>query len=174
MDNYDWINLKLKYKWDNKYCEKFSDYLKNSYEALNEIKKWLEAGLIESTGAKLQEMYINAAKHTLNKNTKSKNTRGIPKNGLIKSVKLVNLAERNTKTHAIHSYKKNLKTNTGSTKQTQGVQNKHREYKTDTGSTKQTQGVQNQHREYKRKCQSNRYKFWQTKFNLIEKSLNNP
>ena len=57
--------MKTRFKWDKKDKEKFVNKLKESQNEIEEISQRLDAHLIESTGKKIQELYFNAAKHSL-------------------------------------------------------------------------------------------------------------
>ena len=64
-DTYNWNNLKTKFKWNPKNKKAFVDGFKNNVNDLDEISQRLEAGLIDSTGEKIQNLYMKVAKLTL-------------------------------------------------------------------------------------------------------------
>ena len=53
-DSYNWKPLKTKFKWDKEEKKKFENVLQNSTTEIDEISQRIEAGLIESSGVKLQ------------------------------------------------------------------------------------------------------------------------
>ena len=63
-DEYKWKNLKPVFKWDNNKIMQFSIFLQNSNDLINVIQQRLEAGLIDSSGEKIQQLFLKAAKHT--------------------------------------------------------------------------------------------------------------
>ena len=72
MDKYKWKNIQNRYRWDDKNKKTFVNKLKDSREEIDDISQRIDAGLIESTGKKIQELYIKVAKKTLQKKS-SKN-----------------------------------------------------------------------------------------------------
>ena len=63
-DTYKWTKLKPKFKWDNEKINKFCNTLQNSIDEIEDIKKRIEAGLIKSTGEKIQDIFNKAANYT--------------------------------------------------------------------------------------------------------------
>ena len=50
-------------RWDDSLKPLFSNYLEKDSEGINDINQRIEAGLIGSTGIKLQEFFMQAAKN---------------------------------------------------------------------------------------------------------------
>ena len=82
---YNWLKLPQTYKWNEEYKDKFLNSINSDeiLKILEEIEQLLEAGLIESSGNKIQELFIKIAHISLepscqkeinikNKNIKSK------------------------------------------------------------------------------------------------------
>lgn len=93
-DNYKWEILQNKFIWDENQKTHFINYLENDNDRISDIKQRIEAGLIGSTGNKIQELFNQAAQNVLiekhEKNLQTK-TIGIKeeltrKDGLIKNV----------------------------------------------------------------------------------------
>ena len=61
IDDYNWLKLKNKIEWNDQYAKRFNEFLSNCTESINEIKQRLEAGLIESSGILIQQLFSNAA-----------------------------------------------------------------------------------------------------------------
>ena len=70
-DNYAWNPLLEKFKWDKNSREKFSKSLKNCSSEINDISQRIEAGLIDSTGDKLQNLFLKAAESSLKASSKN-------------------------------------------------------------------------------------------------------
>ena len=66
-DKYKWKPLGVKYKWDKNNKKKFIDALKNSDNLINDISQRIEAGLIDSTGEKIQKLFLDADEISLGK-----------------------------------------------------------------------------------------------------------
>ena len=64
-DNYNWKKLKTRYKWDNRRKDQFCDNLAHSTVEIEDIKQRIDAGLIKSTGEKVQNIFTKAADHSL-------------------------------------------------------------------------------------------------------------
>ena len=64
-ESYCMMKLNKPFKWDNKNSFKFSQGLQNSVAEIDEIKQRIEAGLINSSGKKLQELFFNTGKNLL-------------------------------------------------------------------------------------------------------------
>ena len=68
-DDYKWKPRGILYKWDANNAQNFIKTLTASTEEIKEISQRIEAGLVHSTGEKIQQLFINAAKISLkNKN----------------------------------------------------------------------------------------------------------
>ena len=65
-DKYKWKPLGVRYKWDNKSKMKFTEALKNC-DIINDISQRIEGGLIDSTGEKIQKLFVDAAKISLDR-----------------------------------------------------------------------------------------------------------
>ena len=81
-ENYKWLKLPNKYKWDDKYAKVFKETLnsKKLESIIVEAEQRLRAGLIESTGIKIQDIFQVTADSCLKTNnninqrsTKNKN-----------------------------------------------------------------------------------------------------
>ena len=68
-NNYQWLNRKLEYKWDKNSPEKFQQALKSTkvIELITSCNHRIEAGLIESSGELLQQIFHEAAEISLQK-----------------------------------------------------------------------------------------------------------
>ena len=121
-----------------------------------EISQRIDAGLIESTGAKIQELFTLVADETLEtKNTKNKVDNKVNKN-----------------------WKKKKKTKKWFDKECQSLKsevnksakNKHRDPHNNVLRNVYHQKL----KDYKSKCKGKRFQFWQNKLSEVENSLNNP
>ena len=65
IDNYKWKKLQTRFKWNKKSIKTFGNNLLASQNDIDEISQRIDAGLIESTGEKIQNLYFNVAKKTL-------------------------------------------------------------------------------------------------------------
>ena len=63
-DRYKWNKL-TRFKWNKKNKMKFCTSLLLNENYIDEISQRIEAGLIESTGVKIQNLYLKVAKMTL-------------------------------------------------------------------------------------------------------------
>ena len=75
-DNYNWKSRGTLYEWDIRNKRNFYNKLMSSKREIEEITQHIDAGLIHSTGEKIQQLFINTAKKTL----KSKKNKRISKN----------------------------------------------------------------------------------------------
>ena len=74
-DNYDWETLQNNFIWNDTLKSSFSTSLGNNLEELSDIKQRIEAGLIRSTGEKIQNLFVQTANKVLTqKHVKSKQT----------------------------------------------------------------------------------------------------
>ena len=64
-ENYDWETLPNNFVWDDTLKSSFSTNLGNNQEILSDIKQRIEAGLIRSTGEKIQNLFILTANKVL-------------------------------------------------------------------------------------------------------------
>ena len=71
-DKYNWHPLKDSFKWDIKKKTKYVETLKSCVNEIEEISQRIEAGLINSTGDKLQKLLVYAAKSSLDKRSINK------------------------------------------------------------------------------------------------------
>ena len=58
-DKYKWNKLQTRFKWDKTNHKKFVKNLRERQTEIDEISQRIEAGLIESTGNKIQELYFD-------------------------------------------------------------------------------------------------------------------
>ena len=65
VDKYKWKKLKSRFKWDSVNKDKFVNCLRASDKEIEEISQRLDAGLIESTGRRIQDLFLNAAEKSL-------------------------------------------------------------------------------------------------------------
>ena len=72
-DEYNWKKLKTRFKWDKKNIKMFINNFKVKEREIDEISQRVEAGLIESTGQKIQKLYFDVAKNTLEQTGTNKN-----------------------------------------------------------------------------------------------------
>ena len=109
-DTYKWNSLKTRVKWNTKNKNKFISVLQNSDEAINDIIQRIEAGLIESTGEKIEKLFINVAETSLErreilkknwKKRKKSNKNGVMKNAMIQNMKYAVSEDKNMKTRKI-------------------------------------------------------------------------
>ena len=75
-DSYNWLKLPNKYKWDKKQATIFKEtlYSEKIEKIVTETEQLLEAGLIESTGIKIQEIFRQTADNCLVKSNSKENT----------------------------------------------------------------------------------------------------
>ena len=90
-DNYQWNKI-TRFKWNKKDTTKFALNLLKCQNEIDEISQRIDAGLIESTGEKIQNLYFKVAKNTLeqkkNKIPEKKTGKSVEKrkSGSIKNV----------------------------------------------------------------------------------------
>ena len=87
-ETYNWLKLPNKYKWEEKHTEKYKRVLDSEEirRLIFQAEQSLEAGLIESTGSKIQNIFIQAAEMCLNRtNPKLK---GVNKNKNMNKTKI--------------------------------------------------------------------------------------
>ena len=148
-DDYNWNRLNDKFKWSNKNKRKFSEIMGKNEKAINEICQRIEAGLIDSTGQKIQELFINTAKVTLERKVyPNKNWKRRKKS------------------------KKWFDNNCDKLKhEVRGAGKDRLQY---PDNTLLKSKYHEKLKEYKRTCKSKRYFFWQNKCTDMENSLNDP
>ena len=150
LDTYPWKKLNSKYKWDNEKRKIFSETFTNYTEDLNEISQRIDAGLIKSTGEKIQNLYKKVAEKVLK--AKSKTPSKVCTNKKGNQKKWFDNECRKAKSEV-----------------RKAGRNKYNDPKDNLLRTKYHEKL----REYKSKCKSKRYNFWQNKFNILENSLTN-
>ena len=146
-DDYDWIPIENNYIWDDKKSEEFRNCLDLSHEVIGEIRQRLDAGLIDSSGKLLQELFIVAAANTLEKKKSSKkNTNNATKkwfdrdcNKLKKETRKLGREKNNDPSNIFLREKYNEKL-----------------------------------KQYKSNCKSKRHAYWQNVFVEIGKALQDP
>ena len=69
-DEYKWNPLNPRFKWDNRNKQSFSNALKNENNLIEDILQRIEAGLIDSSGEKIQQLYMNATEIALERTKK--------------------------------------------------------------------------------------------------------
>ena len=119
----------------------------SNVNAINDISQRIEAGIIESTGEKIQNLFMNAAKKSMEVIGKNNQKRKKSK----KSKKWFD--------KECHDLKHNVR---------ELGRKKHENPRNNFLRTKYHEKL----KEFKRNCKSKRYHFWQSKFNDIENSLN--
>ena len=149
VDNYNWRPLKTKFKWNNENKRKFENTIKNCTNEIEEISQRIEAGLIESTGVKLQELFTRAAHQSLQ----------------IKNCKMDKNWKKRKKSkkwfdNECHALKTEVR---------QSAKAKHKDPHNNLLRSKYHEKLKS----YKQKCKSKRYNYWQNKLNEVENSLNN-
>ena len=88
-ETYNWLKLPNKYKWEENQVDKYKKVLDSDEikMLISQAEQTLEAGLIESTGSKIQDIFIQAADICLNvSNPKIKEV--VNKNNNIKKKKI--------------------------------------------------------------------------------------
>ena len=145
-DNYAWIKLKTNFKWDNNRSQKFAEYLEKSNDEIAEIEQRIEAGLVTSSGEKIQKLFLNSAKKAFDKTAEKVKNRKNSKKWFNKTCSVLKTEVRRL---GRQKYKQPLNPFL------------HEKYR-------------DKLREYKGICQSSRYSFWTKKFGQIEESLNDP
>ena len=145
-DKYDWIENNNNYKWVENKSEEFKNYLDQLHGDIDEIKQRLEAGLVDSSGKMLQDLFIKAADNILEK-------KKIPKKGVNGSKKWFD--------GDCNSLKK-------------GTRKIGREKRNDPSNVFLREKYHEKLKLYKRTCNNKRYEYWQNKFDCIESALNDP
>ena len=145
-DTYNWTKLKKNYKWDKSHARKFTNCLATSNLAINDIKQRIEAGLVKSSGGKIQEIFVNAAKTALDIRKEKKSDHKNSKKWFNRECYILR-----KETRSLGRQKHKFPFN----------QFLHEQYRKKL-------------REYKKQCQSSRHSFWKNNFEQIENSLNDP
>ena len=65
IQEYNWNQLKTGFKWNSENKKAFADGINNNLIKPDEFSQRLEAGLVNSTGEKIQNLYIKMANLTL-------------------------------------------------------------------------------------------------------------
>ena len=146
-DGYKGIKFPKKFKWVNKFAGKFKEVLENSTVSLNEIDQRLVAGLVQSSGETIQNIYVKTTIQIFGEKPEKKTN-----------------SNRKSKiwfdNRCQHLKKETRKLG--------------REKKKDYTNSFLREKFKEKLKEYKRTCQSKRHLFWQNKFAELEKSLNDP
>ena len=146
-DNYNWNALQHKFKWDNNKKKQFMEELQNSINEIEDISQRIDAGLISSTGEKIQKLFIDAAHNTFGK--KRSNSR--------------------------KNWKKRKKSKKWFDEECEAMKREVRKAGKEKFLNPNVNLLKTKYheklKEYKRKCKSKRYNFWQSNFNDIENSL---
>lgn len=148
-DNYKWNNL-TKFKWDNKnkniFCKSFFDH----QNEIDEISQKIEAGLIESTGENIQNLFFKVAKTSLENKGNKNQIKGKNKK---KTKKWFDAECQNLKLEVRRVGRE-----------------KHSRPNFNLLTTKYHEKL----KEYKIKCKSKRNLFWRNTIGEIEESLGDP
>ena len=147
-DSYAWNKVGKKYIWNDEFKAKFINFLNNANNQINEINQRNEAGLVESTGLLIQQLFKSAGDFASNRNKKTAKSK-----------------QNRTSKFWFDSECKTLKgeaRNLGKLKR----KSPHNTFLREIYSNKL--------KEFKRKCTSKRYYFWQSKFETLERSLHDP
>ena len=152
-DTYKWNLLKKKFKWNEKAVANFKSALINNTSEIEEISQRIDAGLVNSTGEKIQNLFNSAAENTLvgNKNNISKN-----------QVDLKNWKKRKKSKKWFDKECRELKSE---------VHKAGKEKHNNQHNSLLRLRYHEKLKEYKTKCKTKRYLFWQNKFDSIEKTL---
>ena len=147
-DKYNWHPLKDSFKWDIKKKTKYVETLKSCVSEIEEISQRIEAGLINSTGDKLQNLLVYAAKSSLEKRSINK------------------------------TWKKRKKSKKWFDKECQELKYEASKMARKKHENPKENLLKKQYhdklKENKSKCKSKRYLFWQNTFKNIEESMNDP
>ena len=150
-DSYAWNKLNSKYVWDDNFKAEFIKFFDGANIQINEINQRIEAGLIESTGILIRELFQNAcdfASHRINKPAKkSKSERKRTSKLWFDS----DCRKLKGEVRSIGKRKRNAPSNSFL-----------REI------------YCNKMKEFKKECTSKRHYFWVNKFATLEKSLGDP
>ena len=150
-DDYNWKKLKPKFKCDDKSRGIFIKNILANQNEIDEISQRIEAGLIESTGEMIQQLFYNAAINAFKpKNAKSQ-----------KDWKKKKKSNKKWFDKECNDLKKNVR-NLGRKKYNKPHESLLREK------------YHEKLKEYKRKCKSKKYNFWQNTLTEVEKSLGDP
>ena len=145
-DTYKWNHLGVRYKWDKNYKRKFIEALKINDMLIDNITQRIEAGLIDSTGEKIQKLFLDAAKASL------------------ESKKIFD-----------KNWKKNKKSKKWFDKECNDLKRDVRYAGKQKYLNPQNSFLKSKYheklKEYKRNCKTKRFHFWQNKFRDIENSL---
>ena len=68
-DMYTWRVLKNNFRWDNTKASGFRNVFENFRNEIDDISQRIEAGLVKSTGVKIQDIFVKAAEIVLQKKT---------------------------------------------------------------------------------------------------------
>ena len=150
-DTHNWEKLKPSYIWDDCQNSKFTTNLGNSEETIREIKQRIEAGLINSTGDKIQKLFTDTATKTL----KQKRIKPRP-------------PTKNQKNNTSKNYQKWFDKDCHNLKQE--VRNLGRDKGKDPQNSFLREKFHEKLKEYKRTCGFKKYNFWQNNFNILENS----
>ena len=153
-DGYDWENLQGTFVWDNALKPLFTEKLKEDSERIREINQRIEAGLIRSTGEKLQELFVQTAITVFNPK-QPKNKQG-QKNGKYR---------KHNKQKWFDTECNNLKLEVRKLGRYKGK---------DPNNSLLREKYHEKLRVYRKTCNSKKYTFWQNNFILLEKSCNDP
>ena len=150
-DDYCWKAPKRKFKWESQNKREFVNALKNMTNEKEDIAHRIEAGLIESSGTKIQQLFISAADQSLKVKVKRTGKVGINWKKRKKSKKWFDKECNSLKTE-VHKTAKA----------------KHKDPHNNLLRSKYHEKL----KEYKKKCKLKRFQFWQNKLNEVENSLN--
>ena len=149
-DNYDWETLPNNFIWDDTLKSSFSTSLGNNLEILSDIKQRIEAGLIRSTGEKIQNLFIQTANKVLKQNhVKIKKTNNTAQNKKKWFDKECNNLKREVRKLGRHKGK-------------------------DPRNNLLREKYHEKLGQYKRTCNSKKFKFWQDNFIILEKACKDP
>ena len=147
-DTYEWKSIPKKINWNDDFKKAFTNHLLGAEGKISEINQRIDAGLVNSTGKMIQELYENAAQSA-------------PQN----TYKAKSVGNRKRKKCSKLWFDKdcnNIKVE---------IRKLGREKQKDQSNLFLREIYANKMREFKRTCQSKRYRFWKDKFELIENSL---
>ena len=142
-DNYAWITRKNIFKWGDEKCSEFKNCLNQMHGEIFEIKQRLDAGLIESSGKLIQELFIKAASEILEKKKISKKVQNNSKKWFDREC---NTQKRETRKIG-------------------------REKNKNPSNLFLREKYNEKLKQYKRTCTSKRFLYWNNKFDEIENAL---
>ena len=148
-DNYDWKNLDKNFIWDENCKENFIKFFEGANHEISEINQRIEAGLVNSTGKKIQELYQNAAKSTFSSKTK------------------INQNTKSRKTNSKLWFDTECKSLKTEVRKLGRYKHKHPE------NIFLRERYCSKMKDFRRKCQTKRFSFWKEKLEIIENSLTN-